>query len=68
VNWFEAEKWAAKVMFIFAMLSLGTLGWAGTARQDATDRLDNATNVVREIMSAPDSGICLVTPLSSTVR
>jgi lipid-binding SYLF domain-containing protein len=46
-----------KVMFIFAMLSLGTLGWAGTARQDATDRLDNATNVVREIMSAPDSGI-----------
>jgi len=46
-----------KAMFLLAMLSLGTLGWAKTAREDATDRLDNATNVVREIMSAPDSGI-----------
>jgi SH3 domain-containing YSC84-like protein 1 len=46
-----------KAMFLLAMLSLAALGWAGTAREDATDRLDNATNVVREIMSAPDSGI-----------
>jgi lipid-binding SYLF domain-containing protein len=46
-----------KAMFLLAMLSLGTLCWAGTAREDATDRLDNATNVFREIMSAPDSGI-----------
>ena len=46
-----------KAMFLLAMLSLGTLGWAGTAREDATNRLENATNVVHEIMSAPDSGI-----------
>ncbi|MBZ5653473.1 MAG: lipid-binding SYLF domain-containing protein, partial [Acidobacteriia bacterium] len=46
-----------KAMFLLAMLSLGTLGWAGTAREDATDRLNNATDVVREIMSAPDNGI-----------
>jgi lipid-binding SYLF domain-containing protein len=46
-----------KVMSLFAMLSLGTLCWAGTARQDATDRLDNATKVLHEIMSAPDNGI-----------
>jgi SH3 domain-containing YSC84-like protein 1 len=46
-----------KVMFLFAMLSLGTLCWAGSAREDATDRLENATNVVHAIMSAPDSGI-----------
>jgi lipid-binding SYLF domain-containing protein len=46
-----------KVMFFFAMLSLGTLSWAGSAREDATDRLENATNVVHAIMSAPDSGI-----------
>ena len=46
-----------KAMFLLAMLGLGTLGWAGTAREDATERLDNATNVVREIMNAPDSGI-----------
>jgi lipid-binding SYLF domain-containing protein len=46
-----------KVMFGLAMLSLGTLCWAGSAREDATDRLDSATQVMHEIMSAPDSGI-----------
>jgi lipid-binding SYLF domain-containing protein len=46
-----------KAMFVFAMLSIGTLCWAGTARQDATDRLENSTNVVHAIMSAPDNGI-----------
>jgi lipid-binding SYLF domain-containing protein len=46
-----------KVMFLLAMMSLGTLCWAGTAREDATDRLDNATKVVQAIMSAPDNGI-----------
>ncbi len=46
-----------KAAFLIAMLSLSTLVWAGSAREDATDRLDNATNVVREIMSTPDSGI-----------
>jgi SH3 domain-containing YSC84-like protein 1 len=46
-----------KVMFLLAMLSFGTLGWAGSAREDATNRLDNATNVVHAIMGAPDSGI-----------
>ena len=46
-----------KAMFLTAILSLGTLCWAGTAREDATDRLDNATDVVHAIMGAPDSGI-----------
>jgi lipid-binding SYLF domain-containing protein len=46
-----------KVMFLLAMLSLGTLCWAGSAREDATDRLDNATKVVHEIMGMPDKGI-----------
>jgi lipid-binding SYLF domain-containing protein len=46
-----------KVMFVLAMLSLGTLCWAGSAREDATDRLDNATTVLREIMGMPDKGI-----------
>src|ERR1700674_1691351 len=46
-----------KAMFLLAMLSLGTLCWAGSAREDATDRLGNATNVLHEIMGAPDSGI-----------
>src|SRR5664280_1601589 len=46
-----------KVMFVLAMLSLGTLCWAGSAREDATDRLDNATSVMHEIMGMPDKGI-----------
>ena len=46
-----------QIMFLLAMLSVGTLSWAGSAREDATNRLDNATNVVHAIMGAPDSGI-----------
>jgi len=46
-----------KVMFFFDMLSLGTLCWAGSAREDATERLQNATNVLHEIMGMPDKGI-----------
>jgi len=46
-----------KVMLFLTMLSIGTLCWAGSAREDATDRLDNATKVVHEIMGMPDKGI-----------
>jgi SH3 domain-containing YSC84-like protein 1 len=46
-----------RVTFLLAMLSLGTLCWAGTAREDATERLNNATNVLHEIMGMPDNGI-----------
>ena len=46
-----------KVTFLLAMLSLGTLGWAASGREDATDRLDKATQVMHEIMGMPDNGI-----------
>ncbi len=46
-----------KVIFVLAMLGLGTLCWAGSAREDATDRLDKATTVLHEIMGMPDKGI-----------
>jgi SH3 domain-containing YSC84-like protein 1 len=46
-----------KVMFLLAMASLGTLCWAGSAREDATDRLNNAGQVLHEIMGMPDKGI-----------
>jgi SH3 domain-containing YSC84-like protein 1 len=46
-----------KVMFFVAMLSLGTLCWAGSAREDATKRLDNAKQVLHEIMGMSDKGI-----------
>ena len=46
-----------KAIFVLAMVSLGTLCWAGSAREDATDRLENAKQVVHEIMGMPDKGI-----------
>ena len=46
-----------KVMFVLAMLSLGALCWADSGRQDATERLQNATQVMHEIMAMPDNGI-----------
>ena len=46
-----------KVMFVLAMLGLATLCWAGSAREDATERLDNATSVMHAIMGMPDKGI-----------
>jgi SH3 domain-containing YSC84-like protein 1 len=46
-----------KVIFILAMLGLGTLCWAGSGREDATERLDNAKQVLHEIMGMPDKGI-----------
>jgi lipid-binding SYLF domain-containing protein len=46
-----------KTMFAVAMLGVGTLCWAGSAREDASERLENATTVVHEIMGMPDKGI-----------
>ena len=46
-----------KVMLVLAILSLSTLCWAGSAREDATERLNNATSVMHEIMGMPDKGI-----------
>ena len=38
-------------------VSLGTLCWADSAREDATQRLGSATTVLHEIMGMPDKGI-----------
>jgi lipid-binding SYLF domain-containing protein len=46
-----------KVMLFLAMLSLGSLCWAGSAREDATERLENSKQVLHEIMGMPDKGI-----------
>ena len=46
-----------KLMLLAVVLSLSCLSWAGTGRQDATDRLDRAAKVLHEIMQAPDNGI-----------
>ncbi|MGA9041853.1 MAG: lipid-binding SYLF domain-containing protein [Terriglobales bacterium] len=35
----------------------GTLAWAGSAREDTVDRLQNSVEVLHSIMSTPDKGI-----------
>jgi lipid-binding SYLF domain-containing protein len=46
-----------KVMLFLAMLSLGSLCWAASAREDAAERLENSKQVLHEIMGMPDKGI-----------
>jgi lipid-binding SYLF domain-containing protein len=50
-------KFVKKVMTLVALLSLTSIGWAGTNREATNDRLDHAGRVLHEIMAAPDSGI-----------
>ena len=46
-----------KLMTFVAVLSLTSIGWAGTDREATADRLDHAGRVLHEIMAAPDNGI-----------
>jgi len=46
-----------KVMTFVALLSLTSIGWAGSNREATDNRLDHAGRVLHEIMSAPDNGI-----------
>ena len=46
-----------KLTLLLVLLSLASVTWAESNREEATDRLDNAGKVIREIMAAPDSGI-----------
>ncbi len=46
-----------QLMFLVVILSLTSLGWAESNRQEAIDRLDNATTVIHDIMTTPDKGI-----------
>jgi SH3 domain-containing YSC84-like protein 1 len=46
-----------KAMTLLALLSLTSIGWAGTNREATNDRLDHAGSVLHEIMAAPDKGI-----------
>ena len=50
-----------KRIFAFVLLTVITLfasvAWAGSARQDSTERLQNSADVLKEIANAPDKGI-----------
>lgn len=50
-----------KLVTLGAMLTLASLCWAGPARKDAVDRLNNSAKVLNEIMAAPDRRIPEVT-------
>src|SRR3954469_19906324 len=46
-----------KIMFALALASLATLSWADDTKQNATERLDKAAEVLHEVMNTPDKGI-----------
>ena len=46
-----------KFMILAVLLSSASLGWAGSANEDAAERLQLSTNVLHEIMAAPEKGI-----------
>ena len=50
------KKWLC-LMLLSTTGFFGSLAWAGTAREDAIDRLKDSTEVLQAIMAAPDSGI-----------
>ncbi len=46
-----------KLLLFVTLISLTTLGWAGSDRENSVERLDHAAKVLHEIMAAPDTGI-----------
>ena len=46
-----------KLLTFAAILSMTTVAWAGTTRENVQDRLDMAGRTLHEIMAAPDKGI-----------
>jgi len=46
-----------KLMIVAVLMSVASLAWAGSAREDATERLKMSGDVLHEIMAAPDNGI-----------
>ncbi len=46
-----------ELMVLGAMLGVASLGWADSAHESATDRLQSAADVLHQIMATPDKGI-----------
>jgi lipid-binding SYLF domain-containing protein len=46
-----------KLIFLLAMLGLGTLCWGRSEHQETIERLNNSAKVLHEIMNAPDQRI-----------
>ena len=50
------KRYLVLVVLSLAAL-LGNLAWAGSAREDSTERLQNSADVLKQIAAAPDKGI-----------
>jgi len=47
-----------RFLVLFSLVGLlGSLAWAGSAREDSVERLQNSAKVLQAIMAAPDKGI-----------
>jgi lipid-binding SYLF domain-containing protein len=50
-------KKVVSVLLMSLIGLVGTLAWAGSAREDTVDRMERSVNVLHAIMSTPDKGI-----------
>src|ERR1700720_567649 len=50
-------KKTISVLLMSCMGMVGTYAWAGSARQDTVERLQNSVDVLHAIMSTPDKGM-----------
>jgi lipid-binding SYLF domain-containing protein len=46
-----------KFIAFLSVVSLASLGWAGTAKEDSADRLQKSAEVLTQVAQAPDKGI-----------
>jgi SH3 domain-containing YSC84-like protein 1 len=52
------EQYRMKKLIVFLLMGcLGNLAWAGEQKKDVTERLQMATDVLNQLVSAPDKGI-----------
>lgn len=50
-------KTVVSLLLMGLMGLVGTLAWAGSAREDSVDRLERSVDVIHAIMATPDKGI-----------
>jgi lipid-binding SYLF domain-containing protein len=53
----QIMKKIMSVLLMSLIAMVGTLAWAGSAREDSVDRMQRSVDVLQSIMSTPDKGI-----------
>src|SRR5713101_3048328 len=55
---FQKENAVKRFLVLFSLVGLlGSLAWAGSAREDSVERLQNSANMLHAIIDAPDKDI-----------